>query len=190
MSNDIARPSTSPLRNMGVALGVLGVIAVIVGLLILLWPGQSAKAIVAIIAAYAVVAGVAYILLGLLSKTRGTWQRVGNALLGVLFIAAAVIAFANLGAAAVVLAALVGVVIGIVWIIEGAVALIAVGRSVQGESQTWAVVFAVISILAGIVLIFTPVFAALIWWLFLGVSLVIQGIVQIVRAVQIVRGRR
>lgn len=190
MSNDVLTTPKNPLRSMGVALGILGVIAIIVGILILVWPGQSAKAVVAIIAVYGIIAGIVYVLLGVLSKTRTGWHRIGNVVLGILFIVAAIIAFANLGAAAVVLAALVGVIIGIVWIIEGAVALTALGRSVQGESQVWSVIFAVISIIAGLVLIFVPVFAALIWWLFLGISLIIQGVIQVVRAVQTARAAK
>lgn len=187
MTTELKSKSTSPLRGMGLALGLGGLLAVIVGVLIVAWPDQSAKAVTAIIAVYALIAGIVYLLFGFLSKTRGAWHRISNVILGALFIVASIIAFVNLDTATVVLAVLIGVVIGILWIIEGAVALTALGRSVHGESQTWAVVFAVVSVIAGIALILTPVLAVAMLWLFMGIALIVQGAAQIVRAVQMRR---
>ena len=69
--------------------------------------------------------------------------------------------------------------VGIVWIIEGIVGLTLIG---DAASKVWTIIFAIISILAGISLVTSPLWgAAFLWWL-LGLSLVILGIVQIIRA--------
>ena len=48
--------------------------------------------------------------------------------------------------------------------------------------QVWTVIFAIISIVAGIVLLTTPLWGALVIWTVIGISLLILGVVQIVRA--------
>ena len=64
------------------------------------------------------------------------------------------------------------------WIVEGVVALTTLGGS---ASKGWTIFFALLSIVAGIVLLFSPLYIAILW-LMLGISLVVLGIIQIVRA--------
>ena len=50
------------------------------------------------------------------------------------------------------------------------------------QSKVWSIIFAVISIIAGIVLLFSPLWgAAILWWL-LGIALIVLGIINVVRA--------
>ncbi|MCX6502365.1 MAG: DUF308 domain-containing protein, partial [Microbacterium sp.] len=100
------------------------------------------------------------------------------AALGVLFIVAGIIALANLAESTLLLAVFVAVFVGITWIIEGVVSLTTLGATGRG----WTIFFAIVSILAGIMLLITPVFAAAFLWLFVAWSLVILGIIQVVRA--------
>jgi uncharacterized membrane protein HdeD (DUF308 family) len=160
------------------ALGIGGAIALIVGILILVWPLKTAAVGTAIIAVYAIATGLVYAALGVFSKTLGGWARVGHIVLGLLFVVAGVVALANLTDTTVFLAIFVGVFIGITWIVEGVVALTTLG---QAGSRGWTIFFAVISLLAGIVLLFSPLYVALLW-IFVGASLVALGIIQIVRA--------
>ena len=50
----------SAVNGIRTALGIGGVLSVIAGVLILVWPGQSAAVITAIIAIYAIAAGLVY----------------------------------------------------------------------------------------------------------------------------------
>ncbi len=52
------------------------------------------------------------------------------------------------------------------------------------EARAWTIFFAIVSILAGIVLLFSPLLGAVTLFLLIGISLVILGIFQIVRAIQ------
>ena len=171
-----ARGAVNGVRT---AFGVGGIIALIVGILILVWPGHTAAVITAIIAIYAIVGGLVYAGLGIFSKSMGGWARVGHIILGILFIIAGIIAFANLGATTAWLAVFLGILVGIMWIVEGVVALTTLGAA---ASKGWSVFFAIISIIAGIVLLFSPLWGALVLWWLLGISLVVLGIVQIIRA--------
>lgn len=177
-----ANEAKSLFKSIRVTLAVSGVIALIAGIVLLVWPVKSAVIVTAIFASYLVVAGVVYIGLGIFSKAKGGWARVGHIALGLLYIVAGVIAFANLGAAAATFALVVVIFIGISWIVDGVVALTLLG---QDGSRVWTLIYAILSIIAGIVVLFSPVIAGLAFWLFLGISLVILGIVQIVRAITI-----
>jgi uncharacterized membrane protein HdeD (DUF308 family) len=179
MSTEYAAADKSAVNGIRTALGVGGVLAVIVGILILVWPGKTAMVVAAIIAIYAIAAGLVYGGLGIFSKTKGGWSRVGHIALGVLFIVAGIIAFANLGATTTWLALFIGILVGIMWIIEGIVSLSTLGAS---SSKVWTVIFAIVSIIAGIVLLFSPIWgAAVLWWL-IGIGIIVLGIIQIVRA--------
>lgn len=168
----------SAVNGIRTALGIGGVLAIIVGILILVWPGRTAMVVTAIIAIYAVAAGLVYAGLGIFSKTKGGWARIGHILLGVLFIIAGIVAFLNLGATTAGLALIVGILVGIMWIIEGIVSLSTLG---DASSKTWTIIFAIISIIAGVVLLFSPYYVVALWWL-LGISLIVLGIVNVIRA--------
>jgi uncharacterized membrane protein HdeD (DUF308 family) len=172
----------SLFKSIRITLAVSGVIALIAGIVLLVWPVKSAVIVTAIFASYLVVAGVVYIGLGIFSKVKGGWARVGHIVLGLLYIVAGVIAFANLGVAAATLALVVVIFIGISWIVDGVVALTLLG---QDGSRVWTLLYAILSIIAGIIVLFSPLIAGLAFWLFLGISLIALGIVQIVRAITI-----
>lgn len=172
----------SLFKSIRITLAVSGVIALIAGIVLLVWPVKSAVIVTAIFASYLVVAGVVYIGLGIFSKVKGGWARVGHIVLGLLYIVAGVIAFANLGVAAATLALVVVIFIGISWIVDGVVALTLLG---QDGSRVWTLLYALLSIIAGIIVLFSPLIAGLAFWLFLGISLIALGIVQIVRAITI-----
>jgi uncharacterized membrane protein HdeD (DUF308 family) len=167
------------VNTIRTTLGIGGVVAFVVGILILVWPGHALAAVTWLIALYAVVAGIVYIGLGIFSKSFGGWSRVGHIVLGVLYIIAGVIMFSNLAASTALLALFFGVFVGIAWIIEGIVALSSLSRA---QSKAWTVFFAIVSIVAGITLLFSPVAGTVFLWWLLGISLVVLGIVQVVRA--------
>ncbi|MEI3866603.1 DUF308 domain-containing protein [Microbacterium sp. CCNWLW134] len=169
---------TSTVR---VALGIVGAIALIFGLLILIWPQKAFGVVTFLLAIYAIIAGLVYIGLGAFSRERGGWSRIGYIVLGVLFVIAGVMAFLNFGAATDWLLLLVGLMIGITWVVEGIVSLSTLS---DASSKGWTIFFAIISIVAGVVVMFAPIWGALIVWLFFGVSLVILGIIQIIRALR------
>lgn len=155
-----------------------GVIAIAFGIAVLVWPEKSAAAVTGVLAVYAILAGVVYLAVGLLARANGAGYRIGHILLGLLFVVAGVYAFASLDESAVFLGVFVTVMIGILWLVEGFTALFTLGDS---DSPGWTIFFAVVSILAGFSLVSTPVWGAgFLWWL-LGVSLVVLGVLNVIR---------
>ncbi|MGW9630915.1 HdeD family acid-resistance protein [Agromyces sp. NPDC055520] len=161
------------------SLGIAGVLALIVGILVLVWPSKTAIVVTAIIAVYAIAAGLVYAGLGIFVRGKGGWSRVGHIVLGIVFVVAGVIAFSNLSQTKDWLALFLGIAVGIMWVVEGVVALSTLSKS---SSKGWSIFFAIISIIAGILLLLSPLWGAVVLWWLLGISLVVLGIVNIVRA--------
>jgi len=178
---DLQNVDKSVINTVRGAIGVSGAVSLIMGVLILVWPVKTAVVVAGIIAVYAVIAGVVNLAIGIFSRKIGGWARFGFLALGAVFLIAAIVSFSNLGAAAAGLAVLVGVLFGISWIVEGVVGLTLIGDS---ASKVWTIVYALISIVAGFFVLTSPFWGAALLWLWLGVSLVVMGIVQVVRAIR------
>lgn len=170
----------SPVGNLRVAFGFAGLVALVVGILIMAWPGKTAAVVTALIGIELVVVGLVYLASGALNSDRGGWARFGLLLLGVLFVVAGIAALTNLGRATEFLAVFVAILVGLVWILEGFVSLFTLR---EASSRLWSAVFGVLSILGGVVLFLSPLWAITVLWWLLGAGLVVLGLVQLVRAI-------
>ncbi|MGN7157539.1 HdeD family acid-resistance protein [Dietzia psychralcaliphila] len=186
MSTSTAAHSTSAhstvaqvSKALRLALIIGGLLAIGFGIAVLVWPAKTAVAITGVLAFYAIIAGVVYASIGFLAKSHGTGSRVGHVLLGLLYVIAGAYAFASLEQSAAFLAVFITVMIGVMWIIEGFTALFTLGES---GAKGVTIVFAIISVLAGVSLLSTPVWGAgFLWWL-LGISLIVLGALNVFRA--------
>lgn len=164
-------------------LGLGGIIALVVGILIMLNPVKSGAIVLQIVAGvvaiYAVGVGAVYLGSAIFSKTMQGWPRTGNILLGLLYIAGGILLFANLSAAATVLAVLLSILVGVLWVVEGIIALTTL--KVTGRKGL-TILYAAVSIIAGVVLIVSPLIAAVTLWVLLGISMIVMGAIQVVRA--------
>ena len=108
----------------------------------------------------------------------GGW-RVLDILVGLLLTIGGVVMLKNSTLSGAMLAVLVTMVVGLGWMMEGVMALV---ESWRMPSSAWAVIYALISIVAGCVMLFSPLAST--GWLILfgGCALIALGIVAIVRA--------
>ncbi len=176
-SSSTTNPAITAVRT---ALGVSGALSLVIGLLILIWPGRTAEVAVGIIAVYVIIAGLVNIGIGVF--WRSGWARIGHLVLGALFIIAGVFSFANLSATTAWFGVFIGTLVGILWIVEGVVSLTTAGHA--SKARAWTIFFAIVSIIAGVVLLFSPLLGAVTLFLLIGISLIVLGIFQIVRAIQ------
>lgn len=179
-------------RGVRLAVIVSGVISLIAGLAILIWPVKSAVVVTVLLAVYAVVAGLANLALGLFAHELGGWFRAAVAVLGALYVIAGIVAFTDLGAATAAIAAVFALFLGIAWIVDGVFALTTLGvdrhaYSPVRRSRGWTIAFGLLSIVAGVLVILAPLWAALWVWLFVGAALLVFGTVQVVRAATLER---
>lgn len=169
--------------GLRVALGVGGLIAVVLGLLVLFAPAPSLKGAAgvtaALVAVYAIITGVVYLGSAIFSSAQGGWARTGHILLGLLYIAGGVIMMTNLLASGALLLMFITITIGVLWLFEGIMAFSLAGKS---ENKTWTIIAGVISVIAGLTLMFSPLMGTLVLWLMLGVSMVVLGATQAIRA--------
>lgn len=176
---DPGMSSATPAKGVRLALFVGGLITIGFGVAVLLWPTRAAVALTAVVATYAVLTGLVYAAMGVMSKTLGAGGRIGHVMLGILYVVAGVYAFTELERSAAFLALFVTLMIGVMWVIEGFMALFTLGAS---GSKPLTVVFAVISVIAGLLLLGNPLWGALSLWWFLGFSLVLLGLLNVLRA--------
>ncbi|UAJ81674.1 DUF308 domain-containing protein [Leifsonia sp. ZF2019] len=175
----------SVINSVRVALGISGTVALIIGIIIVFWPKTAAVGLTVLIAISLLVSGLAYLSIGIFATGLSGGSRALDIVFGVLLVIAAIVAFANLGATTAFLAVFLGILVGIAWIVEGAVTLAQLGDS---PSRGWAVFFGILSIVAGIVLLFTPLWGIVVLFVLTGISLIVLGVIQIVRAITFGRG--
>lgn len=178
-----AKSQGRAVDSVRIMLGLSGLIALILGILIMVNPiktGEIMMQIVAVVVAvYMVGAGIVYLGAAIFSKTMQGWPRTGNILLGILYIIAGIILFANLAATAAVLAIFLSILVGAMWIVEGVLAFTTVKTS---GHRVLTIIYGIVSVLAGLVLIFAPLLGAITLWLLIGISMVVIGAIQVVRA--------
>ena len=160
------------------AMAVIGILSVVVGIVMLFWAGGSAKVVAAIFAIWLIVDGIVNIGIGAAASIKSGWARAGYVLLGLLYIVSGVLFLLNLPAATALLAVWLAIVIGVLWIFEGVHAFTAVAI---GTASGWNIFYGILAIIAGIVLILSPGYIAIIWWL-LASALIVLGVVQFVRS--------
>lgn len=172
---DPSRLSKNEVNGIRVALGISAVVALVLGILVLVWPEKTAGLIAILFGLYFLIVGVVRLAKGIFSRGISGGSRVLSILLGLLLVIAGIFALRNLGTTV----ALLGIIIGIGWIIEGVAALV---ESAADSSRWPGIVFGIISIIAGIVVLFLPQesVAILVW--VGGIFLVVAGLVQLVQA--------
>ena len=159
--------------------GVLGVMAIVLGIALLIWPGVTLKIAAVALGAYFVISGVIRIVTAIVELGLPGGWRVLDILVGLLLTVGGVVMLKNATLSGAMLAVLVTMVVGLGWMMEGVMALV---ESWHMPSSAWAVIYALISIVAGCIMLFSPVASTGWMIIFGGCALVVLGIVAIVRA--------
>lgn len=186
-------PHSDITRSLRTLTIVTGAIAAVMGVAILFWPLKTATTITIFIAIYTLIAGLVDLALAIFSKGLGGWLRLGTAVLGLLFIAASIVAFVNLESTTVLLAVFVAIMLGVSWIFDGILTLFALpgrrglAQAAPRASRGWAVAYGLLSLAAGIAVLFAPLLTAVWLWLLIGIALIVFGIVQVVRGIKLGR---
>lgn len=175
-----ATPTTTPAKGARFTLLIGGLAAVGFGIAVLAWPTKAAVALTGVIAVYAIIAGIVYAALGLFSKGLGAGGRIGHVLLGVLYVIAGVYAFSSLQQSAAFLALFLTIMVGVMWVIEGFTALLTLGQS---GSKALTIVFAILSVIAGVTLLSSPLWGAVFLSWFLAIALMVLGALNVIRAI-------
>ncbi|WP_130177511.1 HdeD family acid-resistance protein [Cryobacterium sp. SO1] len=169
------------ISGIRVAFAVSGVVAIAIGTILLVWTEATLSVIAVLFGLYFVISGVIRIVRGAASTGSSAGGRVLNIVLGVLVLILGILAIRNPEGSLAVL----GLLVGIVWIVEGVAALV----EYTTDSSRWpGIVLGVVSVLAGVIVLFAPVATFGVLVTIGGIMLIVSGLVQLVRAFTFGRG--
>ena len=169
-----AQPSSpSLLAASWQATVILGALTLILGIVVSFHPTGSLNVV-------AVLLGILMILSGIFHLIRvfdpEEIHRVWLGIAGLMFIVVGVILIRHLH----LTRAIIGLVIGLTWIVQGIAALIGGISSDAREGRAWWIAFGVISLIAGIVVAATPASSLNVLAVLLGIWFIIMGIFEII----------
>ena len=155
-----------------------GIITLLAGLLTLAWPGRTIVVVAVLFGIQLVVAGIFRFIAALAADEASGGSRALLALLGVLSFIVGLYALRNV---LVTIAAL-ALLLGIFWIVNGAVEAFAAlsHRGMQGRG--WTVFMGLLSVVAGVVVLVYPGISLATMAVVLGFWLLVYGIMEIVLA--------
>ena len=152
---------------------ILGALTFILGLIVSLHPSSSVNVI-------AVLLGVLMILSGIFHLIRvfdpQEAHRVWLGIAGLLFIVIGVILIRHLH----LTRAIIGLIIGITWIVQGLAALIGGISGGVREGRAWWIIFGAASLIAGVAVAVTPASSLDVLALLLGIWFMVMGVFEII----------
>lgn len=152
---------------------VLGALTLILGIIVSFHPAGSLNVL-------AVLLGILMILSGIFHLIRifgpGEEHRIWLGIAGLLFIVIGVVLIRHLHLSV----ALVGLFVGLSWVVQGVTALIGGIADGAREGRAWWITFGVVSLIAGIVVMATPVSSLTVLAVLLGIWFIIMGIFEII----------
>ena len=157
---------------------IIGVAAIVLGLALLIWPGITLQVAAVLLGVYFIVSGVTRVVTAIVELGLPAGWRILDILVGVLLAVGGVVVLKNSALSGQTLAVLVTITVGLGWMLEGFMALV---ESWRLPSSGWAVLYAVISIVAGFVVLLSPVTSTVWLVIFGGCALVVMGVSAIVR---------
>jgi uncharacterized membrane protein HdeD (DUF308 family) len=153
----------------------VGIVTALLGLLVTVLPTQSLTVITVLLGVLLIISGI-YQLVRVFDS--GERQRVWHGLAALLFIVIGVVLIRHLHLSF----AIIGLVIGITWIVQGISALMS-GIAVRGATGAgWLIFFGVISLIAGIVVVSAPVSSVTALAVLAGIWFIVMGVLEIVGA--------
>jgi uncharacterized membrane protein HdeD (DUF308 family) len=155
-----------------------GIITLLAGLLTVVWPDRTIVVIAVLFGIQLIVAGIFRFVAALAADEESGGTRVLLALLGVLSLIVGLYAVRHLQVTVAALALL----LGIFWIVNGAVETFAALSHRGMPSRGWTIFMGLLSIVAGIVVLVYPGISLLTLALVLGFWLLLYGIMEIVAA--------
>lgn len=162
---------------------IAGIVGLVLGIMILAWPKEIMWIATLALAIYAIGAGLIYTIMGIRAVDDRKTGRASKIAAGVAFMVVGVIMVSFLGASSAVLVNVLGIMLGVLWIVEGVTALMLLRGAVSSSMAT--IIYAVVAVIIGVLLLLTPVWGAgTLKWM-VGLGLAGLGVAQIVRAMSI-----
>jgi uncharacterized membrane protein HdeD (DUF308 family) len=151
----------------------LGVVTLVLGLIVTFHPTTSLNVIAVLLGILMIVSGLFHLIRVFDPRER---HRVWLGIAGLLFIVIGVILIRHLH----LTRSIIGLVIGLTWIVQGLTALIGGISGGVREGRAWWIIFGVVSLIAGIVVVSAPASSLDVLAVLLGIWFVVMGIFEII----------
>ena len=152
---------------------VLGVLTLILGIIVSFHPNGSLNLVAVLIGILMILSGIFHLVRVF---DRDESHRIWLGIAGLLFIVIGVILIRHLH----LTVALIGLFVGISWIVQGLTALIGGIAGGAREGRGWWIAFGVVSLIAGIVVAATPTSSLTVLATLLGIWFIIMGLFEII----------
>ena len=152
---------------------IIGVVTLILGIIVSFHPGGSLNVLAVLLGVLLVIAGV-FDLVRVFDRSEP--HRVWLGIAGLLLVVIGVVLIRHLN----LTVALVGLVIGITWIVQGLAELADAFSGGPGERRGWWIFFGLISLVAGIVVVAVPTTSVTVLAVLAGIWFIVMGLVEIV----------
>lgn len=167
-------------RHWGWILG-FGIATVLLGIIALAWPGRTLLVVAVLFGVQLIVMGIFRFVSAFALEDVSGGNRVLLALLGVIALIVGLYAVRHAALTLLVLA----VLLGIFWIVSGAIELFTSLSHREMRGRGWAMLAGALSVLAGIVVLAYPGISLVVLAIFLSLWLLIYGAMEIMLAFQV-----
>jgi uncharacterized membrane protein HdeD (DUF308 family) len=154
-----------------------GVLAVVLGVLMLVWPDISIVVAAVLFGVYLLVSGIAQVFYAF-TQHASAGSRVLLFVSGAVSLILAVLAFRHFGDALLLLA----IWIGVGFVFRGVATTVSAISDPGLPGRVWQIIVGVITVIAGIVVMASPLSSLFILTLVVGVSLIVTGVLEVVSA--------
>jgi uncharacterized membrane protein HdeD (DUF308 family) len=152
----------------------LGVVTVILGLIVSLRPSGSLNVIAVLLGILMIISGIFHLIRVF---DRAEQHRVWLGIAGLLYVVIGVVLIRHLH----LTVAIIGLIVGLTWIVQGLAALFG-GAAGSREGRGWWIFFGIVSVAAGIVVVAAPVSSVTVLAVLLGIWFIVMGLFEIVAA--------
>jgi uncharacterized membrane protein HdeD (DUF308 family) len=175
--------STKAAVNSWQATVVLGVITLVLGLIVTFYPSATLNVISALFGLLLIASGLFHLI-----RVFGGNEahRVWMGISGLLLLVIGVVMLRHLH----LTVALIGLIIGITWIVQGVIGLIVSFSGGAREGRGWWIFFGIFSLIGGIVIVAVPTESVKVLAVLIGIWFLIQGLLEIAGGLRIRQAAR
>lgn len=152
-----------------------GILSLVLGILVVAWPAATLKVLVIFFGLQLFVMGI-YSLVA--SFAKGNEHRMLTVFLGVFSVLVAIVVIRNVTTTLLI----VGLMLGIYWVVTGLINLVMAATNETYPARAWSIVMAVLSVIAGIVVIAWPGLSLVTLAWIEGIWFIIFGVLGIILA--------
>ncbi|MEZ5210567.1 MULTISPECIES: HdeD family acid-resistance protein [unclassified Gordonia (in: high G+C Gram-positive bacteria)] len=156
----------------------IGIASIVLGIIVLVWPGKTLVVVAVLFGIYLLISGIFQVIATFGVPDADGWWRLLTFVSGTLSVILGVIALRHLGSSL----ALLAIWIGITWIFRGFSNLSLFAGSPGVPGRVAGIILSIITVIAGIILIVSPLTSIATLALVSGILLVVVGVFEVIDA--------